>query len=51
MLATAQTDQDPRFFAALEAVLEILPMSKAYTGIDSKALWRPQEAISRPSTT
>ena len=34
MLATAQTDQDPRFFAALEAVLEILPMSKAYTGIE-----------------
>ena len=34
MLATAQTDQDPRFFAALEAVLEILPMSKAFTGIE-----------------
>ena len=34
MLATAQTDQDPRFFAALEAVLEILPVSKAFTGID-----------------
>ena len=34
LLATAQTDQDPRFFAALEAVLEILPMSKVFTGIE-----------------
>ena len=34
ILATAQTDQDPRFFAALEAVLEILPVSKAFTGIE-----------------
>ncbi len=26
--------EDPRFFAALEAVLEVLPVSKAWTGID-----------------
>ena len=26
-------DQDPRFFAALEAVLEVLPMSPSITGI------------------
>ena len=34
MLANAQVDQTPRFFAALEAVLEILPVSKAFTGIE-----------------
>ena len=34
MLATALVDQDPRFFAALEAVLEVLPISKAFTGIE-----------------
>ena len=34
LLADAQTDRDPRFFAALEAVLEVLPVSKAFTGID-----------------
>ena len=34
LLADAQTDKDPRFFAALEAVLEVLPVSKAFTGID-----------------
>ncbi len=34
MLTTALVDQDPRFFAALEAVLEVLPVSKAFTGID-----------------
>ena len=33
-LAEAQTDKDPRFFTALEAVLEVLPVSKAFTGID-----------------
>ena len=33
-LAEAQTDKAPRFFAALEAVLEVLPVSKAFTGID-----------------
>ena len=27
-------DKDPRFFAALEAVLEVLPVSKTWTGID-----------------
>ena len=34
MLAKAQVNQEPRFFAALEAVLEILPMSRAFTGIE-----------------
>jgi len=34
MLAHAQLDQEPRFFAALEAVLEVLPVSRAFTGID-----------------
>ena len=34
MLANALVDQEPRFFAALEAVLEVLPVSRAYTGID-----------------
>ena len=34
LLADAQADRDPRFFAALEAVLEVLPVSKAFTGID-----------------
>ena len=34
LLAEAQTDKDRRFFAALEAVLEVLPVSRAFTGID-----------------
>ena len=34
MLATALVDQDQRFFAALEAVLEVLPVSKSFTGIE-----------------
>ena len=34
MLEGALVDKDPRFFAALEAVLEILPVSKTWTGID-----------------
>ena len=34
MFASAQLDRDARFFAALEAVLEVLPVSKAFTGID-----------------
>ena len=34
LLAGAQADRDPRFFAALEAVLEVLPVSRAFTGID-----------------
>ena len=33
MLARALVDREPRFFAALEAVLEVLPVSKAFTGI------------------
>ncbi len=33
MLAAAGLDREPRFFAALEAVLEILPPSKTFTGI------------------
>ena len=34
LLADVQADRDPRFFAALEAVLEVLPVSRAFTGID-----------------
>ena len=33
MLAKALVDREPRFFAALEAVLEVLPVSQAFTGI------------------
>ena len=33
MLAKALMDREPRFFAALEAVLEVLPVSQAFTGI------------------
>ena len=33
LLERAGADQDPRFFAALEAVLEVLPMSSSITGI------------------
>ena len=34
LLEGAFVEQDPRFFAALEAVLEVLPVSKSWTGID-----------------
>ena len=34
MLSNALVDRDARFFAALEAVLEVLPVSKAFTGIE-----------------
>ena len=34
MLANIQMDQDEHFFAALEAVLEVLPVSQAFTGIE-----------------
>ena len=34
MLASTLVDQEPRFFAALEAVLEVLPVSGAFTGIE-----------------
>ena len=34
LLATALVDKDPRFFASLEAVLEVLPVSHAFTGIE-----------------
>jgi putative DNA methylase len=34
MLAKSGVDRAPTFFAALEAVLEVLPVSKAFTGID-----------------
>ena len=34
LLAGARVDRDPRFFAALEAVLEVLPVSRAFTGIE-----------------
>ena len=34
MLDNTLVDQDPLFFAALEAVLEVLPVSKSFTGIE-----------------
>ena len=34
LLEQVRVGSDPRFLAALEAVLEVLPISKAYTGID-----------------
>ena len=34
LLAETQADRDPRFDAALEAVLEVLPVSGAFTGIE-----------------
>ena len=34
LLDGALVVEDPRFFAALEAVLEVLPVSRAWTGID-----------------
>jgi putative DNA methylase len=34
ILNKAQVDGDPAFFAALEAVLEVLPVSKSFSGID-----------------
>ena len=33
MLTNTLVDREPRFFAALEAVLEVLPVSQAFTGI------------------
>ena len=33
MIETARVSEEPRFFAALEAVLEVLPVSRAWTGI------------------
>ena len=34
LLEGALVEENPRFFAALEAVLEVLPVSKTWTGID-----------------
>ncbi len=34
LLAGAMIDQDPRFIAAFKAVLEVLPVSRAFTGVD-----------------
>ena len=34
LVAQVKLDEDQRFFAALEAVLEVLPVSKAFTGIE-----------------
>ena len=33
MIEAARLQDDPRFFAAFEAVLEVLPVSRAWTGI------------------
>jgi len=34
LVARVRLDQDSRFFAALEAMLEVLPPSAAFTGIE-----------------
>ena len=34
LLAETLVDQEPRFYAGLEAVLEVLPVSSAFTGIE-----------------
>ncbi len=34
LLTKNHVDQDPKFFASLEAVLEVLPVSKAFSGIE-----------------
>ena len=34
LLATTLVDKDPRFFASLEAALEVLPVSRAFTGVE-----------------
>jgi putative DNA methylase len=34
MLAKAQVDKEPAFLAAFEAVLEVLPVSKQFSGVD-----------------
>jgi hypothetical protein len=34
LLTKAQVDSEPAFFSALEAVLEVLPVSKTFSGID-----------------
>ena len=34
LLANNHVDRDPKFFASLEAVLEVLPVSKAFSGIE-----------------
>ncbi len=36
LLTESLVDQDPRFFASLEAVLEVLPVSRSFSGIDLK---------------
>ena len=49
MLEDARIDNDPRFLAALEAVLEVLPVSQPWTGIElageSKAAGDDFEAL------
>ena len=36
LLSEALVDRDPRFLASLEAVLEVLPVARSYSGIDLK---------------
>ena len=36
VLSKALVDQDPHFYAALEAILEVLPVTKTFTGIELK---------------
>ena len=49
MLGEALVEHDPRFFAALEAVMEVLPISQTFTGIvlagDAEAAGNDLEAL------
>ena len=49
MLSEALVEHDPRFFAALEAVMEVLPISQTFTGIvlagDAEAAGNDLEAL------
>ena len=42
---------EPRFLAALEAVLEVLPVSRTWTGLELKETSRGRAMTSRRSTT
>ena len=39
LLAEARVDKEPRFFAALKAVLEVLPISTKHTGVQLEGDW------------
>ena len=53
LLDRTGVDQDPRFFAALEAVLEVLPMSPEITGVTTQeaTIFGQRATTSKLSTT